>query len=447
MKKILIVLFTQMFVCALYAQTADDFRIKANNGDAYAQYALGWCYQNGKGVSQDYSQAVYWYKKSAEQGHIDACNSLGQYYYDDKNFSEAFHWFYKSMEYGDGWATYRVGSMYSDGEGVTKDISKYIECTRKAYDLGYHRVATILLDIYTYGSASGYADGLEIAQDFDKAKQLRDSLLLTEKSKEVKSDMNEPFFGLKKSTKTNNNTFALIISNTSCENYLYDNTFHHDIRCFDKVCKLPFGIPSKNIHRLDNPTLANLMAELDWLKNVMDAYDGDAKIVFYYSGPGGTDETTTESFILPKDCDATDPSSGFALSELYEILGSMSAKSVLVFIDSNFNGTDRNGNMIVSYRGVKIKTKPTVPTGNMVVFNASQGNETAWTNKKYGVFTYFVAKTLTESQEDITLGELSEKVIKEVKRSVIMEHGVSQTPIILASPEVGADWGKWSINQ
>ena len=32
---------------------------KAVNGDAEAQNSLGYCYDMGKGVAQDYSQAVY----------------------------------------------------------------------------------------------------------------------------------------------------------------------------------------------------------------------------------------------------------------------------------------------------------------------------------------------------------------------------------------------------
>ena len=35
----------------------------------YAQCNLGYCYYFGQGVPKDYSEAVKWYRKAAEQGH------------------------------------------------------------------------------------------------------------------------------------------------------------------------------------------------------------------------------------------------------------------------------------------------------------------------------------------------------------------------------------------
>ena len=38
---------------------------------------LGWLYQNGRGVAQDYAQAVEWYRKAAEQGDAMRNINLG----------------------------------------------------------------------------------------------------------------------------------------------------------------------------------------------------------------------------------------------------------------------------------------------------------------------------------------------------------------------------------
>ncbi|MBR0097489.1 MAG: SEL1-like repeat protein, partial [Synergistaceae bacterium] len=45
-------------------------------GHAEAQYNLGNMYINGRGVQQDYQQALYWYRKAAEQGDAGAQNNL-----------------------------------------------------------------------------------------------------------------------------------------------------------------------------------------------------------------------------------------------------------------------------------------------------------------------------------------------------------------------------------
>ena len=41
----------------------------ANQGDANAQYRLGICYFNGKGVRRNFVKAATWFRKAAEQGH------------------------------------------------------------------------------------------------------------------------------------------------------------------------------------------------------------------------------------------------------------------------------------------------------------------------------------------------------------------------------------------
>ena len=48
----------------------------AEQGPALAQFALGVCYENGHGVTQDYAQAVEWYRKAADQGNAFAQDRL-----------------------------------------------------------------------------------------------------------------------------------------------------------------------------------------------------------------------------------------------------------------------------------------------------------------------------------------------------------------------------------
>ena len=73
------------------------YKKSAEQGTARVQYNLGVMYQNGQGVLQDYKQAIYWYKKSAEQGHADAQYNLGAWYYNGegviKDYAIAHMWF------------------------------------------------------------------------------------------------------------------------------------------------------------------------------------------------------------------------------------------------------------------------------------------------------------------------------------------------------------------
>ena len=54
------------------AQTTeiDALQGLAEQGDAQAQFTLGAMYYNGRGVPQDYKQAVKWYRLAAEQGFV-----------------------------------------------------------------------------------------------------------------------------------------------------------------------------------------------------------------------------------------------------------------------------------------------------------------------------------------------------------------------------------------
>ncbi|MGA9851037.1 MAG: tetratricopeptide repeat protein [Roseiarcus sp.] len=56
----------------------------AEQGDARAQGTLGWMYDTGQGVAQDFVQAAVWYRKAAEQGYATAQFSLGEMYADGR---------------------------------------------------------------------------------------------------------------------------------------------------------------------------------------------------------------------------------------------------------------------------------------------------------------------------------------------------------------------------
>ena len=72
MKKLLVLLLTVFFSLCCSAQPISELKEKAAQGDVSAQFRLAYCYFKGVGVTQDPKQAVYWYRKAAEQGHARA---------------------------------------------------------------------------------------------------------------------------------------------------------------------------------------------------------------------------------------------------------------------------------------------------------------------------------------------------------------------------------------
>ena len=59
---------------------AKRWRKAAEQGDAVAQYTLGWMYAKGCGVPKDYTEAVKWCRKATKQGYVSAQYHLGVAY-------------------------------------------------------------------------------------------------------------------------------------------------------------------------------------------------------------------------------------------------------------------------------------------------------------------------------------------------------------------------------
>jgi len=78
----------------------------AEQGIAQAQYSLGLAYTDGKGVPQDDSKAVMWYRMAAEQGTAYAQNNLGSSYGKGKGVPQddvlAYMWFSIAAAHGYG---------------------------------------------------------------------------------------------------------------------------------------------------------------------------------------------------------------------------------------------------------------------------------------------------------------------------------------------------------
>jgi len=82
----------------------DTYRPAAAQGDADAQFGLGFMYANGNGVPQDYKEAEKWFRLAAAQGDADAQFGLGAMYYAglrvNEDYVQAYKWFDLSAAQG-----------------------------------------------------------------------------------------------------------------------------------------------------------------------------------------------------------------------------------------------------------------------------------------------------------------------------------------------------------
>ena len=483
-----------------YNEAFKWYQKAADNGAADAYVGLGVMYCKGQGVAQNYNEAFKWYQKAADNGVASAFAYLGEMYYAGdgvaQNYNEAFKWFQKAADNGitTGIYYFLADMFYTGKTGITdySQAKKYAELAIKndTLDIVGHR---ILAKLYMYGYAveknidkaealieqalahckkDGSSDYpcntmdvkgelFWVMGDKVKAKEIYDSINKnapdfyakigeTELSKymkaykEVDVDDDIPIV-----VKKNEKVFAVVIAN---EKYQMEKAVQYaknDGRVFAEYCRKTLGLPEKNIHYVTDATLNNLKYELKWLQNVMKVYRGEAKVIFYYAGHGIPDEQNKNGYLLPIDGYGSDVTTGYALDDLFKTLGNMPSKSVTIFLDACFSGAKRDGDMLASTRGVAIKVKQNAPQGNMVVFSAAQGDETAYPYNEFehGLFTYYLLKKLQETKGDVTLGELGDYIKTKVEQQSIVVNGKLQSPSIMSAPLIGNDWKTWKLNK
>ena len=248
------------------------------------------------------------------------------------------------------------------------------------------------------------------------------------------------------SLEQNENTFVLIIANEHYQSVASVPYALNDGNIFREYCIKTLGIPDKQIKYVPNATGNQIKVQINWLQNICEVFD-DAQIIFYYAGHGIPDESSRTAYLLPVDGIGTDVSTGYKLDDLYAVLGRIPAENVTVFMDACFSGSKREEGMLASARGVAIKARSGMPQGNMVVFSAAQGDETAYPNneEKHGMFTYYLLKKLQETAGDVTLHELGDYITKNVSQQSILLNGKSQTPCVTPSASLDASWREWKL--
>ncbi len=145
----------------------EDLRARAEQGDAKAQYSLGDMYRDGKGVTKDSAEAVKWYRKSADQGNVEAQVRLG---FLSKDSAEQVKWLRMAADQGDVLTQCFLGSMYANAlvDGVVKDSAEAVKWYRRAADQGYANAQVNLGFMYRNGEGVA-KDGAEAVKWYRKA--------------------------------------------------------------------------------------------------------------------------------------------------------------------------------------------------------------------------------------------------------------------------------------
>jgi TPR repeat protein len=141
---------------ALNTQSTESWQADAEQGDACAQYHVGFMYREGGFISDwsiqafaDDAEAAHWFRLAAEQGHAPAQNDLGELvaagvetYSGDP---EAVLWYQRAAEqsYADG--QYNVALAFLSGWGIGYSDREEAECLIRRAALQGHDAADDML--------------------------------------------------------------------------------------------------------------------------------------------------------------------------------------------------------------------------------------------------------------------------------------------------------------
>ncbi|MEI7939620.1 MAG: DUF4352 domain-containing protein [Verrucomicrobiota bacterium] len=111
-----------------HANTPSALLLAAEKGDPLTQFNLGAMYEYGEGVTQDFGEAIKWYRKSAEQGYPHAQFKVGLAYVEGRgvvaNYAEGVKWYRRAAEQGDVWSQYNMGNCYQYGYGLPQSYEE-----------------------------------------------------------------------------------------------------------------------------------------------------------------------------------------------------------------------------------------------------------------------------------------------------------------------------------
>ncbi len=135
--------------------SAEDYRAGAERGDADAQFGLGRCYEEGRGVDPDFAQAFAWYEKAANQRHAGAQHMMGNCYaygmHVSPDYRQAIAWFERAAEQGHANAQYMMGVSFTHGLAGVQDDTVAAEWYSRAAEAGDLEAQVNLAECYLEG--------------------------------------------------------------------------------------------------------------------------------------------------------------------------------------------------------------------------------------------------------------------------------------------------------
>lgn len=145
----------------IHAQSFSQWKQLAESGNVQAQFVIGNMYVNGEMCNKDFEKAVFWYKKSINNGNKIVIPYLALAYHNENKFTEAYPLFLSFAQNPENknveekmfaLSQFCVGLYKLEGMGIEKDESGAIEWLEKAKNNGEEFAYVTLGECYLKGT-------------------------------------------------------------------------------------------------------------------------------------------------------------------------------------------------------------------------------------------------------------------------------------------------------
>jgi hypothetical protein len=336
----------------------------AEAGDPVCQRIWGWLVTTGEGAPKNKDEGLYWLRSAIEQGDVKAMIYLGQIYEEGRgvqpNGAQAKYWYAQASKTGSTDAMIMYDNMFEFKEPDAPEPKP------KA-------------------PAGAVASAAPAASAPPAAPAPR-------------SDVDAPSYKRPEREKD----LAVVIGIEKYPDLPAASFAERDADAV-RAHLVALGFPERNVFTLKGPqaTRSALAKELEArLKRLSDER---SSVFVYFSGHGAPDPKTGDAYLVPYDGDpAFLEETAYPLKRLYETLGRLKSKRVVVALDSCFSGA---GGRSVLAKGLRplVSVKAAPATGRVVSLTAAAGGEVsgAADEKGHGLFTYYLLKGLNEGKTQL----------------------------------------------
>jgi hypothetical protein len=256
----------------------------------------------------------------------------------------------------------------------------------------------------------------------------------------AKSDVDSPRYKVSE----NANNYAVVVGIEKYSDIPDAEFAEHDAAAV-RAHLAALGYPQRNIVSLigSKATKTGMMKELEtWLPQNVNA---NSTVFVYYSGHGAPDVKTGRSFLVPWDGDPQFlEDTGYPVERLYQKLGALKAKRVIVALDACFSGVGGRSVLAKGMRPLVTQAATELAPGKIVALTASAANQAAGadTAQGHGLFTYYLLRGLNGDAADkdgrVTVASLYASLAARVQDEA-RKTGGDQAPQLLPASAAAGD--------